>query len=71
MLLHVWVAPWVQGAIHTCNNANAQGTADRGIDLGQVAVDLRESADVEAEQQALVLGKVPVQRQGELVDLAP
>jgi len=50
---------------------NAHGIADRGLDLGQVAVDLREPEDVEAEQQALVLGKVPVQRQGELVDLAP
>ncbi len=47
------------------------GIADRGLDLGQVAVDLREPADVEAERQALVLGKLPVQRQGKLVDLAP
>jgi len=29
---------------------NAHGIADRGLDLGKVAVDLREPADVKAEQ---------------------
>ena len=47
------------------------GGTDRGLDLGQITVDLPEAADVQAEQQALVLGERAVQRQGEPVDLAP
>ena len=42
-----------------------------GRDLGEVAPDLLDAADVLAEQQALVFGEMPVEGEGEPVELAP
>jgi hypothetical protein len=49
----------------------AHGRCNRGLDLGQVAADLLETTEVQAQQQTLMLGQMAVERQRELIDLAP
>ena len=49
----------------------AHGGADRRLDLGEVAPELFEAADVQAEQEALVFSELPVESEGEPVEFAP
>ena len=45
--------------------------ADRGFDFRQIPIDLRKPADVQAEQQTLVLSQMPVEGEGKLLNLTP
>lgn len=45
--------------------------ADRGFDLRQIPINLRKPTDVQAEQQTPMLGQMPVEGKGKLVNLTP